>query len=162
TPVESPPPPSIGDNACPGSNTQPCGRCGTQTRQCVDGNWSAWSACTGEGACTVGTTQTCGQGGTQTCTAACQWSTCAGATCTGGTWSDWSACSGEGACSPTASESCTGGGTRSGGGSCQWGACVVACSGPATQACGNCGTQTRSCDGSTGQWSAWSACTGEG
>src|SRR5262245_2535314 len=34
------------------------------------------------------------------------------------------------------------------------------CTGPASQACGKCGTQMRTCQG--GQWSAWSACAGEG
>lgn len=38
------------------------------------------------------------------------------------------------------------------------------CSGESTRACGNCntGTQTRTCNTTTGQWSAWSACTGGG
>lgn len=38
------------------------------------------------------------------------------------------------------------------------------CSGPSTQSCGNCnaGTQTRTCDTTTGQWSSWGACTGGG
>ena len=38
----------------------------------------------------------------------------------------------------------------------------LACSGESTQACGcnNSGTQTRTCDSTTGTWSAWSACTG--
>lgn len=42
-------------------------------------------------------------------------------------------------------------------------ACVAAtCSGPSSQACGNCGTQTRTCNPATGEWSAWSSCTGQG
>ena len=38
---------------------------------------------------------------------------------------------------------------------------VIECSGSATQACGclNKGTQTRTCDTSTGTWGAWSACS---
>ncbi len=38
------------------------------------------------------------------------------------------------------------------------------CDGESTRACGNCntGTQTRTCNTTTGQWSAWSACTGGG
>jgi hypothetical protein len=36
------------------------------------------------------------------------------------------------------------------------------CSGPSTQACGNCGMQTRTCDMTTGTWSAWGACGGQG
>jgi hypothetical protein len=36
------------------------------------------------------------------------------------------------------------------------------CSGPESQACGNCGMQTRTCDTSTGQWSDWLECSGEG
>jgi hypothetical protein len=46
------------------------------------------------------------------------------------------------------------------GATCQSGTCSCAM-GPATQACGNCGTQTRSCN-ADGSWSAWGACTGEG
>ena len=38
---------------------------------------------------------------------------------------------------------------------------VYECSGPSTQTCGcnNAGVQTRTCNTSTGEWSAWSACT---
>jgi hypothetical protein len=36
------------------------------------------------------------------------------------------------------------------------------CAGEASQACGNCGMQTRICDPSTGQWSEWLPCSGEG
>src|SRR5204862_539619 len=45
--------------------------------------------------------------------------------------------------------------------SCQWSDCTgQSCAGPMTQACGNCGTQARTC--SNGVWSSWSACMGEG
>jgi hypothetical protein len=36
------------------------------------------------------------------------------------------------------------------------------CAGPASQTCGNCGMQMRTCDASTGQWSEWLECNGEG
>lgn len=36
------------------------------------------------------------------------------------------------------------------------------CSGPESQACGKCGMQIRTCDSSTGQWSQWAECKGEG
>jgi hypothetical protein len=38
----------------------------------------------------------------------------------------------------------------------------MSCTGLSSQACGDCGTQTRACDHSTGTWSAWSACSGTG
>jgi hypothetical protein len=61
---------------CAGSATQACGNCGTQTRTCDKGVWSAWSACAGEGVCAPDTTQGCGTAGTQTCGTSCQWSAC--------------------------------------------------------------------------------------
>ena len=41
---------------------------------------------------------------------------------------------------------------------------TITCTGASTQSCGNCnkGTQTRTCDTTTGQWSDWTACTGGG
>ena len=59
--------------SCTGPASQVCGLCGTQTRTCVDGTWSAWASCTGEGVCQPSSTQSCGTGGTQTCSSACQW-----------------------------------------------------------------------------------------
>ena len=44
------------------------------------------------------------------------------------------------------------------GATCGGGQCM--CVGLASQPCGNCGTQTRTCTG--GAWSMWSACSGEG
>src|SRR5437879_4826005 len=44
---------------------------------------------------------------------------------------------------------------------CTGNKCVPAsCMGAAEQACGKCGTQTRTCN--NGTWSSWSACAGEG
>jgi alpha-tubulin suppressor-like RCC1 family protein len=180
-PIESPPPPPRGGETCTVAESRACGQCGTQTRACEEGMWSDWSVCSAEGACAAGATRACGHGGTQLCGSTCQWAECLGQTCDGpgsqscgncgtqtracnnGTWSDWSACGGQGACPPNQTQSCGAGGTQVCGGSCQWGTCgSQVCMGPASEACGNCGTRTRSCDGSTGQWSAWSACTGAG
>ncbi len=38
---------------------------------------------------------------------------------------------------------------------------ALSCSGSSTQTCGKCGTQTRVCNTTTGQWGAWGTCTGE-
>src|SRR5262249_31377740 len=76
-----------------------------------------------------------------------------------GTWSAWSACT-AGANLQTDSANCGACGMACGAGvTCQAGKC--ACSGPSSQTCGNCGTQTRTCD-ARGTWSAWSSCTGTG
>jgi hypothetical protein len=59
--------------------------------------------------------------------------------------------------------SCGASGMQMCGGDCSYGACGdQMCSGPTSQACGNCGMQTRTCDASTGQWSEWSECGGQG
>lgn len=103
--------------------------------------------------CSGPASQACGNCGTQTRT--CDTST--------GIWSAWSACNGQGECAPNSSQSCGSGGTQSCGGNCKWSECGnQACPGASTQACGKCGTQTRTCDKSSGAWSAWSACSGEG
>jgi hypothetical protein len=134
--------------------------------------------CTAIG-CVPGSAQTCGMGGTQSCSNACQWSSCMGQTCAGpasqacgtcgtqtrtcdnGVWSGWSACSNEGVCAPGSMKTCGTGGNQTCNAACQWDACGgQTCAGPATQACGNCGTQARTCN--NGSWSAWSACSGEG
>ena len=178
-PIETPPPPV--SMACTGVLSEACGNCGTRTRQCQNGVLSPWSACTGEGACSPAQSQACGMNGTQVCAATCQWATCQGQTCTGagsqpcgncgtqtrtcnnGVWSEWSACGSQGACAPNASESCGVNGTRVCGGTCQWGACGnQMCAGPATQPCGACGTQGRTCDAASGKWSDWGTCGGQG
>ncbi len=174
-----------GARPCSGSATQACGNCGTQTRTCdgTSGTWSGWSPCDGEGDCAPNTSQSCGTGGTQSCGSDCKWSACGNQSCVGaatqpcgncgtqartcdastGMWSAWSACSGEGQCAPNSTQSCGAGGMQSCGGDCTWGSCGnQTCSGPTTQPCGNCGTQARTCDASTGMWSAWSACKNEG
>src|SRR5205814_9206693 len=111
-PLNNPHDATVEGGTCAGPTSQACGHCGTQTRTCDSGQWSAWSACTGEGACSSGMSQACGTGGTQSC-----------------------------------------------GGDCKWGACGnQTCPGPSTQACGKCGTSTRTCDNATGTWSAWSPC----
>ncbi len=76
TPATQPPSGPIG-NTCTGAAQTACGNCGTQTRTCVNGTWSAFGACTGEGVCSPGATQSCSiTGGTETCSAACAWSAC--------------------------------------------------------------------------------------
>jgi YVTN family beta-propeller protein len=181
TPIESPPPPPLLGEACAGPMTQPCGNCGTQSRQCQNGQWSAWSTCGAEGECAPAAAQECGMSGRQLCGGDCRWGACTGQVCSGppaqscgncgtqtrtcgnGTWSEWSACAGEGACAPDTTRACEGNGTQSCGGNCQWSACGHrTCPGPASRACGNCGIQTRICDPASGTWSEWSACAGEG
>jgi hypothetical protein len=172
---------------CPGADSQPCGFCGTQTRTC-DSNtaqWSDWAECLGEGECRPDSSMPCGRDGTQTCGGSCRWdATCTGQSCEGparracglcgtqtrtcdmnsGEYSDWSACFGEGECMPDAITSCGSGGERTCGGSCRWGrACTgQVCTGPSSQRCGDCGTQTRSCDTNSGTWSDWGSCSNEG
>ena len=63
-------------SSCMPPGSQSCGQCGTQSRQCDNGVWSPWGACTGEGPCKPGATQACGTGGTQTCGQSCQWGGC--------------------------------------------------------------------------------------
>jgi hypothetical protein len=178
TPIETPPPPMFGDDACGGSNHQPCGHCGTQTRMCQNGKWSDWSGCTGEGECAASDAKACAGGGTQTCGNDCRWGGCLGGACTGpttqacghcgtqtrtctnGVFSEWSACTGEGVCAPGATQGCGQGGTSVCDGTCHAGTCMPSCTGPATQACGNCGTQSRTCN--NGTWSDWTSCAGQG
>ncbi|MEY4582399.1 MAG: hypothetical protein RL701_7102, partial [Pseudomonadota bacterium] len=172
---------------CSGSPTQACGRCGTQARVCDmnSGRWSAWSACMGEGECTPDGTRACGSQGTQTCTGSCEWNdACTGQRCSGeasracgdcgkqtrrcdtntGAWLAWSACSSEGDCSPGQARACGAGGNQTCAADCQWDTTCPGqmCTGPNTEACGNCGTRSRTCDANTGRWSEWGMCTGQG
>lgn len=176
-----------GEQVCRGAPTEACGMCGTRSRECdpSSGEWSEFGECTGEGVCTPNETRACGRGGTQICGGNCQWSAaCTGQSCEGerstacgncgtrtrvcdmntGTWSDWSACTGEGVCEPDETRGCGRGGTQVCDGSCRWDdACTgQTCLGSGRQACGNCGVQTRSCNGSTGSWTEWSECSDEG
>lgn len=68
---------------CLGQATQGCGNCGTQSRVCNGGQWSAWSACMNPGDCAPGAVQACGNNGSQSCTAQCKWGSCqpGGPTC---------------------------------------------------------------------------------
>jgi len=169
---------------CEGVTSRSCGNCGTETRRCLNGVWSEWSGCEGQGACMPGATQGCGSGGTQACGGNCQWGLCGSQSCPGaptqacgncgtsarecdpdrGTWSEFGACTGTGECAPDATRECGSRGTRTCRGDCTWDtACTgQVCEGPSTRACDNCGTQTRTCDSDTGQWSEWSACRGQG
>ncbi len=115
-------------SACsyPSSDTQPCGKCGTQTRGCLPGGvWGAFDTCTGEkvGAsyCNIGDTKT------SDCGTKCGISKdyCDPITCT----FNVGVCLGEGDCTASTSEttaaSCTVSGevrTRTCGLTCKWGA----------------------------------------
>lgn len=115
-------------NECSGPTEQACGNCGTQTRTCENGEFSAWSKCQDEGECAVGESERC-DGGSRTCGAGCSWGTCE-----------------QCACSPGDTQECEGGEQTCGG--CQWGTCVqYACQtgDKQTQACGNCGSQILTC-----------------
>jgi hypothetical protein len=145
TPIDSPAPPALLGVACIGFGSQPCGNCGVQTRQCVNGAWQAWSRCNGEGACAPGVSQPCGSMGTQVCANSCQWSACTGQicygpatqncgqcgtqsrTCDNGSWSEWSACTNQGECALAVMRHCGSGGAQVCGPSCQWSACTELC-----------------------------------
>lgn len=100
SPVTTPQPTVPGSgvgSSCSGPSSQSCGLCGTQSRTCTNGTWSAWGSCTGEGVCQANATQSCSTtlaGGSQTCTGECQWGTCACA-------SDQSMCPGAAGAAPT-------------------------------------------------------------
>lgn len=64
------------NQSCVGSSVQNCGNCGTQTRSCSSGTWSAWTVCAGQGSCSPGQTRTCPSGATQNCNISCQWNAC--------------------------------------------------------------------------------------
>jgi hypothetical protein len=174
---------------CEGAASRSCGNCGTQTRSCNSntGGWSDWSACMNQGACAPNATRSCGAGGTQSCSTTCRWSTtCVGQVCTGPTtqscgncgaqsrtcdsdtaeWSNWSACGSQGSCMPGSTRRCgvNMSGSQTCGANCEWGAACTgqSCPGSASQVCGNCGMQTRTCNTDSGVWSGWSACTGQG
>ena len=188
------PAPGCGGSACSGPSLRSC-----TANARVDGGWSAWSACS---------PGYCGARGTQTRTCnnpspSCGGSACAGASsrsCTGsdpidGGWSGWSACSatacgasgtqtrtcslpspgcGGAACAGASSRSCTAS-TPIDGGWSGWSDCsATACgeTGTQTRTCSNpaptCGGQScagspsRQCTGNTpvdGGWSGWSDCS---
>jgi hypothetical protein len=175
------PPVFVGD-ACGGAKGQSCGKCGTAKRECgMDGRWSEFGSCNGEGECEPNEDEPCGSGGMRVCGGDCRWGVCMGQACKGqairacercgtqerscdnGVWGEWSACMHQGVCVPNETEPCGAGGTHACGGNCQWGACgEQACPGAPSQACGNCGMQTRSCDRASGQYSDFAACVDEG
>lgn len=81
--------------------------------------------------------------------------------CNNGQWSDWGACTGQGVCTSGTTQACGVGGSQTCNSSCQWGQCTgQTCVGSSSQSCGNCGTQTRTCN--NGQWSNWGVCTNQG
>jgi len=167
--------------ACAGAARQACGMCGTQARECEDGRWGEWGECMGQGSCTPGAAESCGRGGTRTCGGNCEWGACVAQTCSGpsaqacgncgtqtrscesGVWSSWSVCELEGECKPDATRSCGSSGTQACMGNCRWGSCSnQSCVGAPSEACGMCGTRTRSCDAASGMWSAFAECGDEG
>jgi hypothetical protein len=101
--------------------------------------------------CSGQATRACGDCGTQH------------RSCDNGVWSPWGVCQSEGDCKPDEIRMCEDGGIQVCSGRCAWGECAqLACAGAAEQACGNCGTQTRTCDAVTGTWSVWGRCSQEG
>ena len=162
TPIESP----VGV-ACSESNERSCGKCGTQTRTCRDGRWSAFGPCNDEGECVPGVERSCGSGGRQRCNDHCTWDdACTDQRCqpagtatqrcgnclTGtqtrscdpntGKWSDYSACVGAGECAPNETRDCGVRGKQTCGDDCQWGAACAGQScvpeGSTMRPCGNC------------------------
>jgi hypothetical protein len=124
-----------------GSETEACGNCGSRSRECVRGEWTAFGACKNAGVCAPNDSQACGNGGTQTCNNACNWNACTGQkcdgssvelcgncgfhsrTCSNGTWSAYGACNGERDCLPGAEKACGAGMTQTCGLDCYWAAC---------------------------------------
>ena len=169
---------------CMGPSSRACGNCGTQTRTCQAGMWTEWTACNGQGACVPNATQACAGGGTQTCGGSCQWGECGSGVCAGpasescgncGTrtrtcdaaskkFSEWSACGAEGVCTPDTTRACGIGGMQTCRGDCQWGeGCAnQMCEGESVRLCGNCGTQSRTCNTENGTWTEWGECTDQG
>lgn len=128
----TPPPPSPGDAgarcAFPLRQAEPCGKCGTHTRECLkDGTWGPWGSCAnerkGDDLCTVGARResACGNCGTVV-------DTCDPVTCT---WAVGT-CQGEG-CKPGTSETEAGGCTS---GQVKSRSCDFACTWSAASACG--------------------------
>lgn len=62
---------------CNGSQTQMCGFCGTQSRECkIDGSYGPWSACTGSKSCSPNDINFCVGGAVIHCNDQCQWESC--------------------------------------------------------------------------------------
>jgi len=158
-----------------------CGTCRAQTRSCQDAKWGSWSECESFGECTPGEVRACTDG-EQRCGEGCWWNDCVAYECVAPavssepcgkcgtrtrtcredhTWSEFSACSGEGECNPGAVEAC-GRYRHYCSDLCRWGDCAPECEAGAVdqQACGNCGTQSRTCR--DGLWDEFGSCTGEG
>jgi len=84
--------------------------------------------------------------------------------CEDSAWGEWSFCQGAGECTPGALEACGDGGERICSTECRWDACInERCmeAGSTTRSCGFCGTQTVTCDASTGM-AIYGECTGAG
>jgi hypothetical protein len=132
--------PTTCDCAEGATQTIACGHCGTQAQECTGNVWVDVGACSGAGECEAGTTQVDSQpcaGGCGTLGTQSRHRTCS----TSCTWEPWTAFGACGSCAPATDVD--------------------------TQACGNCGswTRTRSCDTAGCSWGAWTgfgACTGQG
>ena len=167
--------------SCAGLSYQPCGFCGQQKRTCRNGTWTDWGQCLGQGECAANTSESCGENGNRVCSNTCEWGECSGQTCVGmaveacgncgtrrrkcvnGAWSEWGACENQGVCEAGTTQACGVSGTQACMGDCSWGACGDdGCLGAPSQACGNCGTQTRVCDPATRTWSDFGPCSDEG
>lgn len=144
------------DLKCEGVATQPCERCGTQTRSCVKGRWSEWSECTQQKTCDFNATKSCTSAcgkGVQLCSLDCSWGSCSVSSqgeCTSGQTRPCPSTCGDGV------QTCT---------SCRWGPCTQhepkSCVPGETQSvsCGpnQCEVRSRLCN-ATCQWNDWSPC----
>ncbi len=157
-----------GQGACMPTTTQVCNTYGTQT--CTAS--CAWGACScpSAPACTPGQAQCSTSGGVEACDACGQLGapmTCSSGTCMGGVCT--------GACTPGAKQ-CSGNGVETCTSMGQWGnpaactnqtcvgtACTGVCAPGQTNpvSCGNCGTDTQTCD-SSGNWQSSGNCAGQG
>ena len=134
-----------------------CGNCGTKIKTCSSScEWGLLGKCQGEGACKPGDqdSQSCGNCGSQTrtCKDQCQ-------------WGSYGSCDDQGECASNSSIPCGLCGVKTCNSSCAYETCsdegVCTPGQTETQACGSCGTQTRTCTSSC-SWGNWGSCDGEG
>ena len=182
--------PTCSGQRCEGSAARSCGNCGIQVRLCNGdtGQFPDWSTapCLVQGECAANTTRACGNGGKQFCGADCRWQSgcgeqmCPGraptracgncgtqsAICDGatGTWTtNYGECTNQGVCKPNDTMACEGGLVTCNS-TCRWGTCEKMCnpSTRPTEACGNCGKRTVTCDTTRGEWVVGQECSNQG